>query len=497
MTVRILLVGLVLVSLAALSPASAQAPSRYPEVAAEIKALDAMKGRDLVSYTPCDPGPFDANPCQKIVRSFETWTQRNGLPQNATSGSAFKFYVLGDYDTADRYYATLVGDPVEPAAPPSGDFPRSKYPRVASEIRAFGVKDKRSLFIWPHCDPGPFDASPCEEAVRAWNTWTERNKLPQNSTAAAAFKAYVLQDYKNADRHYAVLMGHTTEAYQDVARRVQALGLRPYDGRKESCENNYFSANPCNEAVRLWKDWAAEHDLPLTYRSAGIFQAYAEGDETRGHIQFALAKGHPVPEFYEGPGNRVIELGLRPFSGRDQACENNYFAANPCPKAIRLWKQWAAQEGLELNYQSAATFQAYASHDFRTGDRLYARAKGLPDPNAYAGPGLDVVALGLQPWDPEHRNKGSAGCRHNPFSHEPCGRKSRRAFETWAAENGVPLDNASASAFEAYTNYDFDRGDRLFAAVKGLSTEELLRTYQGTPPEEDPNKLIIDIYPIN
>ena len=30
-----------------------------------------------------------------------------------------------------------------------------------------------------------------------------------------------------------------------------------------------------------------------------------------------------------------------------------------------------------------------------------------------------------------------------------------------------------------------------------MTVDELLKHHQGTPPEDDPSKLIIDVYPIN
>jgi len=377
------------------------------------------------------------------------------------------------------------------------DETKSRYPAIAAEIQAMGLKDKRSLNISPWCDLDPFGPSPCEESLRHFKAWTEKHGLPRSSHSALAFRSFATRDYATADKLFARLMGHTTEAYDKIAREVAALGLTPWDGRKESCENNYFSANPCKKAVRLWKEWAAKNGLPLDYHSAGVFQAYLRGDTRQGHIQYALARGYPPPDIYEGPGNGVLALGLRSYDGRDRTCENNYFAPNPCPRAIRLWKEWAAQHELELSYQSAAIFQAYVNRDFRTGDRLYGIAKGeATGQPEYAGPGLDVVTLGIQPWDPARPQQSiKEGCRVNPFAIDPCGGHLGRVVREWAERNGLPFDGATAAVFEAYNNYDFERGDRLYASAKGITVEELMREYRGPSEEELQNRLVIDVYP--
>ena len=108
--IAVLVVTMVAAGGASVVTAAALAESRYPEVLEEIRALKPMGG-SLFSYTPCDAGPYDASPCGNVIRAFETWTGRHGLPKNDQSAGAFKAYVLGDIDKADRLYAGLVGDP--------------------------------------------------------------------------------------------------------------------------------------------------------------------------------------------------------------------------------------------------------------------------------------------------------------------------------------------------------------------------------------------------
>ena len=62
----------------AISATAAQFESRYPEVVEEIKALKPMGG-SLFSYTPCDAGPFDADPCID-VEGFEPTNADDGIP---------------------------------------------------------------------------------------------------------------------------------------------------------------------------------------------------------------------------------------------------------------------------------------------------------------------------------------------------------------------------------------------------------------------------------
>ena len=73
-------------------------------------------------------------------------------------------------------------------------------------------------------------------------------------------------------------------------------------------------------------------------------------------------------------------------------CEHNYFAAKPCIATIHKWQAWADRNGLPRNAESARVFQAYAKHDYRTGDRLLARLKGVSEAEV-RGSGLRVVRL--------------------------------------------------------------------------------------------------------
>ena len=283
--------------------------------------------------------------------------------------------------------------------------------------------------------------------------------------------------------------------YEDVMAEVYQPELRGrYAGpAKASCRPNPRATIPCPGTLRAYAAFIERHSLEESYASASLYEAYTNGQYRIGDRLFARLKGYTLPRYY-GPGEEVIAMNL-PIRAANRGCSHNYFAASPCPRSVRLWKLFAKRHGLALDYRSARIFEAYAMGSFRAGDLLYAEAKDLPAP-LYAGPGKDVVALGLK----RRAGKGGLDCRFNIFASATCP-GTLRAWEAFARDHGLKLDRHSATIFEAYSDYDFQIGDVLLAETKGISVRELRRhgEAKGEAPEESGPKasgnLTIEIHP--
>ncbi len=166
---------------------------------------------------------------------------------------------------------------------------------------------------------------------------------------------------------------------------------------------------------------------------------------------------------YQEVADEVLALGLIPWDGSKRGCQHNYYGDKPCLRSFSLWRKFADRHGLDRDHTSALIFQAYVRRDYRLGDRLYARVKGyeLPPHGGYEGPGLEIMALGLQP----DSGKESA-CQNDPFSSNAC-RGVVRLWKAFAKKHGLPENRGSAAIFQAYVNGDFVTADRLYAGMTG------------------------------
>ena len=274
--------------------------------------------------------------------------------------------------------------------------------------------------------------------------------------------------------------------FADVAREIADLGLAAGHDDRE-CFHNYHSPNPCIESIPLFERFAARHGFELSVDAAYMFQAFVRGEYGRADRLYARAKGYTLPT-YEGVGTEVAALGLRDHmngGGEFPNCDYNYYSPNPCAGVIRLWQDFAERHGLGLSRTSADMFEAYVEGAYRRGDRLYRAAKGIAE-NDYIGPGVAVMALGLDPSFDLDRE-----CRHDPTSPNRCV-TSIVELEEFAAEHGLPLDRDTAEIFQAYVRHHIRKGDEMYARAKGIPLEAV-----GDPDYQpfEPPELIIDIVP--
>ncbi len=225
----------------------------------------------------------------------------------------------------------------------------------------------------------------------------------------------------------------------------------------------------------------------MSVDAAYMFQAFVRGEYGRADRLYARAMGYVLPK-YEGIGTEVAALGLRDHmaGGREfPNCDYNYYSPNPCPGVIPLWTAFAERHGIALTRTSADMFEAYVEGAYRRGDRLYRAAKGIAEAD-YVGPGVAVMALGLDPSFDLDR-----ACQHDPTSPNRCV-TSIVELEEFAAQHGLPLDRNTAEIFQAYVRHQIRRGDEMYARAKGIPLEAV-----GDPDYQpfEPPELIIDIVP--
>ena len=185
--------------------------------------------------------------------------------------------------------------------------------------------------------------------------------------------------------------------------------------------------------------------------AGALFELLREGD------RYSILGHGPIPKSESGQGMLATSQNL--------GCVYNYFSPRPCIGTLRIWREFTELHGLEMDGQSAKILQAYKHHDFETGNRLMARAQGLPDPGGASVFGLqaDVTALNLG----QYQRNPKTPCDLNPYGVRPCP-EVQQIFEDFAARRGLPATQQTANMFEAYGNNDFRRADVSYALAKGL-----------------------------
>lgn len=233
------------------------------------------------------------------------------------------------------------------------------------------------------CTRGLTDPKPCAELKAVLNEIIEKHGLPETQATNEMLRAYAEGDYQKADRLFAAAKGYALpDQLQDahskgLGSEVAALGVRAEVRDEVSCTNDVFSAKPCPDAVRGFKQFARENGLPENQSTAQMFYAYVEGDRKTGDALYAALSG-TTPA---APRNELLaevrSYGVPAELGLGTSCENNYYAAKPCQVAVAAWRDFTRKHGLEETQQTAALFQAYLRGDEVTGDKLYAAAKGI------------------------------------------------------------------------------------------------------------------------
>ncbi|MEO1193411.1 MAG: hypothetical protein AAFY02_16740 [Pseudomonadota bacterium] len=264
------------------------------------------------------------------------------------------------------------------------------------------VRDVKRLGVAPEegrdtaCQNSVYAANPCPEIVQAYNAFVEEHDLPRSRQTAAMLRAYIESDFRSADRLYATAKGFSlpgdAQAGTGLGGSVNALGVRRRDTLESTCSNDLMSAKPCPATLRAWNTFAEQHGLELNRQTARMFDSYIAGrteeaDEIHARVQ---------QEKRQAPANRihadVRSYNVRRRSGLEAgSCENNYYANTPCLEAVRAWRQFAEQHGLELNRRTADLFEAYVEDNPVQGDKLYAAEKGISVAQLLKDRGHDIV----------------------------------------------------------------------------------------------------------
>ena len=257
----------------------------------------------------------------------------------------------------------------------------SYFPDVARE---FADLDLALAYDERDCVHNYHSPQVCVESIPLFFKFAEREGLPISVDTAYMFNAFVRGEYARADRLYARAKGYELPKYEGVGNEV--AGLLEYARAKhlpddafytDDCEYNYYFRSPCPGTIEIWREFAERHGLGLSRTSAIMFQAYAKGAYRRGDRLFRAAKGIPEAD-YTGPGLAVMALGLDPAFNLSRDCLHDPTAPNPCVASIAAFESFAEEHGLPVDRRTAAIFDAYIRHDTLRGDKLFARAKGIP-----------------------------------------------------------------------------------------------------------------------
>lgn len=282
--------------------------------------------------------------------------------------------------------------------------------------------------------------------------------------------------------------------YDEIARDAARLGVAPEDFLDVSCVNDVYAQNPCPGVVSAWYEFTEKHDLPRTQQTSQMLRAYLNRDYKTADRLYALTKGYSLPEEKLAPDSvsaSVRKYGVPRSDGRDTACSNDVLAPKPCPKAVRAWRLFAEEHGLELNRQTAKMFDAYIEGREGEGDELYATAKQTWD-----GPPRNEIHAEVLSYGVRRRPGLEVGeCENNYYAAFPC-LDAVRAWRQFADKHGLELNKQTANLFEAYVEGDPVSGDKLYASAKGITVAELLekRGYK-VDPVSSGSRLYVPIYP--
>lgn len=239
--------------------------------------------------------------------------------------------------------------------------------------------------IGTDCSPNYFSHRPCPDTARRWTEFSQLYGLPLDRSSATIFQAFAEHDFRTGERLLAEALGEPPDAVRSVfplQAEVEALNLSRYQRNLESpCDLNSYGSRPCPEIEGVFRSFARRHGLPEGPAAAQMFAAYAAGDFRSGDALYALARDLPRPRYEQpttGIGREAARAGLRPAAaGEAGDCALNPFATRPCLGALVAWQDFRERYRLPDELESARIFEAYAEGDFKSGDALFAEAKGV------------------------------------------------------------------------------------------------------------------------
>ena len=232
-----------------------------------------------------------------------------------------------------------------------------------------------------------YSPRPCLDVKRKWGEFAALHDLPLNEESAAILQAYKQLDYARGDRLMAGAKGLALPQETSVfslQAEVDGMNLARHGGESGACTWDPYGANPCPNALSVFRAFAARHGLAPDARSARLFEAYTRGDFETGDVIYALAKNLEVPAYGHIPSAAARELAGRwpeltrmATAGEEGGCEIDPHAPRPCAGTVPLWRDFAARYELDDTPENTRIFTAYAAGNLEAGDRFLADAKGV------------------------------------------------------------------------------------------------------------------------
>ena len=260
-------------------------------------------------------------------------------------------------------------------------------------------------------------------------------ELPQDK---AAFEAY----FDANERDFLQHLGDYNDTYR----------LAPNKGGPTKVANltwKFHEVRGDRLFLIIYFDSSTEWWHAQSYR--GLFELKEQG----GRLE--IASHGPVPRDGTRSGGFLGDQG--------RGCVYNIYATKPCVDAKRLLNEFAKVHGLQVSPDTAAILQAYKHHDKSVGDRLMARARGLPAPASTSAFALHdevrIMNLGGTLVGTE------VGCDLDPYGARPCPDVLKR-FNSFVARHGLPNNRRIANMFKSYAQGDFQTADAIYARSKGL-----------------------------
>ncbi len=175
----------------------------------EVRNMNLGAAAAASSEIGCDLNLLGPKPCPDVVKQYQSFVTRHGLPDNQRMSWMFTAYAQGDFQTADAIYARSKGLPVPAYA--------YRASALSDEVAAAGLSDSQNAGEVEPCQHNPYAVRPCLDSARHWRSFADRYQLADTPENARIFQSYAEGNDRKGDQLFASAKGVTLEQFLAAA----------------------------------------------------------------------------------------------------------------------------------------------------------------------------------------------------------------------------------------------------------------------------------------